>query len=147
VWKIVAAKKNFYCSKEHTARPQTASRREPRITSCWPLFLSGNKKQTKQEREKKNSLSLSLSLSLASQFLKTLLAAAFEASSARKLPATTIRNKSKLTRSPALLSLSLSLSLCALLLVPRLLGNPRLGNGDWYTWEERNERPLNPSQV
>ncbi len=111
MWKIVAAKKNFYCSKEHTARPQTASRREPRITSCWPLFLSGNKKQTKQEREKKNSLSLSLSLSLASQFLKTLLAAAFEASSARKLPATTIRNKSKLTRSPALLSLSLSLSL------------------------------------
>jgi hypothetical protein len=101
-------------------------------------------KQTKQEREKQNSLSLSLSLT--SQFLKTLLAAAFEASSARKLAATTITNKSKLTtRSPALPSLALSLS--ALLLLPRLLGNPRLGNGDWYTWEESHERPLNPSQV
>jgi hypothetical protein len=68
--------------------------------------------KTNQAREgKKNfSLSLCLSLSLASQFLKTLLAAAFEASSARKLAATTIRNKSKLTRSPALPSLSLSLS-------------------------------------
>ncbi len=106
MWKIVAAKKDFYCSKEHTARPQTASRREPRITSCWPLFLSGNTSKPSKRGKKKI---LSLSLSLASQFLKTLLAAAFEASSARKLTATTIRNKSKLTRSPALLSLSLSL--------------------------------------
>ncbi len=138
MWKIVAAKKDFYCSKEHTARPQTASRREPRITSCWPLFLSGNTSKPSKRGKKKI---LSLSLSLASQFLKTLLAAAFEASSARKLTATTIRNKSKLTRSPAPLSLS------ALLLLPRLLGNPKLGNGDWYTWEERNEWPLNPSQV
>jgi hypothetical protein len=71
------------------------------------------KQKTNQAREGKIKFSVSLSLSLASQFLKTLLAAAFEASSARKLATTTIRDKSKLTRSPALLSLSLSLSLCA----------------------------------
>jgi hypothetical protein len=139
----VQQKKNFIAARN----TQHVRRRPPEENQG--LHRAGHyfflETKTNQAREGKTKFSLSLSISLASQFLKTLLAAAFEASSTRKLVATTIRNKSKLTRSPALLSLSLSVSV--LLLLPRLLGNPRLGNGDWYTREERNERPLNPSPV
>lgn len=146
MWKIVAAKKDFYCSKEHTARPRTASRREPRITSCWPLFLSGNKNKP-SKRGKKKFLSVSLSLS----FSRFSVSEDTSSCSFRSLerPQTRRNNnkEQKQAHEKSGSSLSLSLSLCALLLLPRLLGNPRLGNGDWYTWEERNERPLNPSQV
>jgi hypothetical protein len=69
--------------------------------------------KTNQAIEGKTKFSLCLSLSLASQFLKTLLAAAFEASSARKLATTTIRNKKQAHDEKSRSSLSRSLSLCA----------------------------------
>jgi hypothetical protein len=90
--------------------------------------------KTNQAREGKIKFSLSLFLS----FSRFSVAEDTSSCSFRSLerPQTRRNNNKEQKQAHEKSRSSVSLCLCALLLLPRLLGNPRLGNGDWYTWEK-----------